>query len=161
MTGNTVFNNPIESAIRSLVLLVEAYPRTLDLQQLVYLDYLLVHSDDAGGPASLHPATPQRYGEIAVRRNLIEQGLNLLLVRGLVARNPTKEGFAYAALDGAGGIIASLATPYSQQLRERGRWVTTTFADRNAEWLNGFLKEQFGRWSTEFALTSPGWEEGE
>ena len=74
MTGSTVFNNPVESALRTLVLLVEAYPATLDLQKLVYLDYLLVHSADAGGPESLHPPTPQRQGEVAVRRDLIEQG---------------------------------------------------------------------------------------
>ena len=159
MTRNTVFNNPIESAVRSLVLLVEAYPQTLDLQKLVYLDYLLVHSNDAGGPASLHPPTPQREGEIVVRRNLIEEGLKLLLVRGLIARNPTKEGFEYAASDEAGSIIGSLSTPYSQQLCERGAWVTTTFADRDVAWLNAFFKEHLGRWGTEFALTSPGWED--
>ena len=159
MTGNTVFNNPIESAVRSLVLLVDTYPNTLDLQQIVYLDYLLVHSDDAGGPASLHPPTPQREGEIVVRRNLIEQGLNLLLVRGLIARNATSEGFDYAALDTAGSIVASLTTPYSQQLRERARWVTTTFAQRDVEWLTIFFKEHLGRWGSEFATSSPGWEE--
>jgi hypothetical protein len=159
MNSITVFNNPVESALRSLVLLVEAYPGTLDLQKLVYLDYLLVHSADAGGPDSLHPPTPQRDGEVAIRRELIEQGLHLLLVRGLAERQATTNGFEYAALDNAGSLIASLATPYSLQLRERGAWVIHNFANRNIDDLNAFFKERIGRWGEEFALTSPGWED--
>jgi hypothetical protein len=159
MNGTPVFNNPVESALRSLVLLAEAYPATLDLQKLVYLDYLLVHSADAGGPASLHPPTPQRDGEVAVRRELIEQGLHLLLVRGLAERRATTNGFDYAALDAAGTVIASLETEYSQQLRARAAWVATTFAQQDINALNAFFHEHIGRWGEEFTLTSPGWED--
>ena len=159
MNGTTVFNNPVESALRSLVLLVEAYPAMLDLQKLVYLDYLLVHSADADGPESLHPPTPQREGEVSVRRDLIEQGLHLLLVRGLIQRRATSTGFEYAALENAGSMIASLETEYSKQLRMRSIWVTTNFASRDLDSLNSFFKERIGRWGEEFALTSPGWED--
>jgi hypothetical protein len=155
----SVFNNPVESALRSLVLLVETYPRTLDLQQLVYLDYLLVHSADAGGPTSLHPPTPQREGEVTVRRELIEQGLHLLLVRGLAERRNTTTGFEYIALDPAGALIASLDTEYSQQLRDRATWVTATFGNRTINEITTFFREHIGRWSQEFLLTAPGWED--
>jgi hypothetical protein len=156
---DTVFNNPVESALRSLVLLVEAYPATLDLQRLVYMDYLLVHSHDADGPPSLHPPTPQRDGEVAVRRGLIEQGLHLLLVRGLVERRAASTGFEYAARDTAGCIIASLETEYSQDLRSRAQWVTSTFPQPDMHRLNAFFKERIGHFGEEFALTAPGWED--
>jgi len=159
MNADTVFNNPVESALRSLVLLVEAYPATLDLQKLIYLDYLLVHSADADGPVSLHPPTPQRDGEVAVRRDLIEQGLHLLLVRGLIERRATTSGFEYAARDTAGSLIASLESEYSQQLLARAVWVTEAFAQRDIRSLNAFFSERIGRWGEEFALTSPGWED--
>ena len=158
MTG-PVFNNPVESALRSLVLLVEAYPTTLDLQKLVYLDYLLVHSADADGPESLHPPTPQRDGEIAVRRDLIERGLHLLLVRGLAERRATKNGFEYAALDAAGTVIASLETGYSQELRDRASWVAAHFGGRDTNALQQFFRERIGRWGQEFMLTAPAWED--
>jgi hypothetical protein len=90
---------------------------------------------------------------------LIEQGLHLLLVRGLIERRATNQGFEYAALDSAGGLIASLATPYSQQLRERASWVAERFATQEIESLNAFFKEHIGRWGEEFALTSPGWDD--
>jgi hypothetical protein len=159
MNTDTVFNNPVESALRSLVLLVEAYPTTLDLQRLVYLDYLLVHSADAQGPTSLHPPTPQRDGEIAVRRALIEQGLHLLLVRGLAERRATTNGFEYAARETAGTVIASLESPYSQDLLARAQWVTSNFAQRDLNSLSAFFNERIGRWGEEFALTAPGWED--
>lgn len=159
MSVATVFNNPVESALRSLVLLVEAYPATLDLQKLVYLDYLLVHSADADGPESLHPPTPQRDGEMAVRRDLIEQGLHLLLVRGLAERRATITGFEYAALDAAGSLIASLETEYSRLLLARAAWVADTFAQRDTKSLDAFFNEHIGRWGEEFTLTSPGGED--
>jgi hypothetical protein len=51
MNEDIVFNNPVESALRSLVLLVEVYPATLDLQRLVFLDYLLVCQSRSKTPA--------------------------------------------------------------------------------------------------------------
>jgi len=159
MSLASVFNNPVESALRSLVLLVESYPATLDLQKLVYLDYLLVHSADADGPQSLHPPTPQRDGEMAVRRDLIEQGLHLLLVRGLTERRPTNDGFEYTAAEAAGGLIASLETEYSRMLLARAVWVVENFSRRDIKALNAFFNERIGRWGQEFALISLGWED--
>ena len=158
MSGDKIFNNPVESALRSLVLLVEAYPATLDLQRLVYLDYLLVHSADADGPSSLHPATPQRDGEVAVRRGLIEQGLHLLLVRGLAVRRATQRGFEYAASEIAGSLITSLEADYSKELVARARWVTSAFAQYDLNSLGRFFSERIGRWDEEFALTFSEWE---
>src|SRR5437016_4881774 len=133
MSAPTVFNTPVESALRSLILLVESYPRPLDLQQIVYLDYLLVHSSDAGGPESLHPPTPRRAGELVIRRDLIERGIYLLRARGLVERVFTNQGIGYRASDLAGGVIASLTTSYSGLLRQRARWVAEEFGSRGAE----------------------------
>ena len=51
----TPFNSPLETGVRALTVLAELAPAALDLQRLVYFDYLVVHSADAGGPRSLHP----------------------------------------------------------------------------------------------------------
>ncbi len=57
---HTPFNSPLETGIRSLSILVAAYPASLDIQRLVEMDYLVVHSGDAGGPESLHVPLPRR-----------------------------------------------------------------------------------------------------
>ena len=73
------FNSPLETGIRSLEILVAAYPEAFDLERLVEMDYLVVHSEDADGPESLHAALPMRAGELLVRRGLIEKGILLMM----------------------------------------------------------------------------------
>ena len=106
MTVPSVLNSPIEVGLRALVLLVEACPQALDLQQLVTLDYFLVHSGDVdGGPDSLHAPSPLRSGEVTVRRELVSKGLNLYQLRGLVSEAPSATGFGYAAKPGAASFL--------------------------------------------------------
>ena len=59
----TPLNSPLEVGIRVLMLLAEAFPAGLDLNDLVLLDHGLLHSADLGGPESLHPPLPIRAGE--------------------------------------------------------------------------------------------------
>ena len=72
MTDIHPFNSAIECGLRSLIILEHAFPLEYDLQRLVFYDYLLVHSQDAGGPNSIHPATPHRSGEVLVKRKMLE-----------------------------------------------------------------------------------------
>ncbi len=64
----SLFNTPQETALRIGAVLCALAPEPVDPQRLIFLDYLLVHSEDAHGPPSLHPASPMRTGEILVRR---------------------------------------------------------------------------------------------
>ena len=51
MTQTTIiepFNSPLEAGLRSTAILEAAYPERYDLQRLVQLDYLVVHSADTG-----------------------------------------------------------------------------------------------------------------
>ena len=81
------FNSPLETGVRSLIILTAAFPHAQDLQHLVFFDYLTVHSGDVEGlesPESLHAPLPMRAGELTVRKGLIERGLFLMMSRGLV-----------------------------------------------------------------------------
>jgi len=160
MTGVRVFNGPIEVGLRSLVLLVGAYPHSLDLQRLVSMDYFLVHSGDVvGGPASLHPPSPLRAGEVAIRRGLIEEGLELYRSRGLVEKTMSKDGIQYLADDSSGAFLDALASPYVFDLRDRADWIFDNFGMLETEALAGVLKDSLGRWRAEFAvLTQEGFE---
>ena len=94
------YNTPIESGLRMLYLLVEAYPQLLNLQRLVYYDYLLVHSGDIpNGPQSLHPATPFRGAEWIVRRKKLSDGLDLMFSKDLISKTFNSTGILYCATD--------------------------------------------------------------
>jgi hypothetical protein len=148
-----LFNGPVEVGLRSLVLLVAVFPEGLDLQRLVTLDYLLIHSGDVrGGPQSLHPPSPLRAGEVAVRRGLIEDGLRLYRARGLVVKQLSPDGIRYTADDSAASFLDALSAPYVAALRDRADWVTRTVGQLDSAALGDVLSETTSRWRAEFAV---------
>lgn len=146
------FNSPLETGVRSLAILVAAFPAPFDLQRLVEMDYLVVHSGDADGPKSLHAPLPLRAGELLVRRGLIEKGLILMTSRGLVQRLHDDDGFSYVAGETAAPFIASLTTDYSRRLRERAEWAVSRFQDAPTEEIRRITHHLFQRWSSQFQL---------
>lgn len=146
----TPFNSPLETGVRSLAILHAAFPAAFDLQRLVEMDYLVVHSGDAGGPASLHAPLPLRAGELLVRRGLIEKGLILMMSRDLVRRLPAQDGFAYIAGEIAAPFIASMRDEYSLNLKERAIWAVQRFADMPTDEIRGYTHQFFARWASQF-----------
>jgi ABC-three component (ABC-3C) system Middle Component 2 len=144
------FNTPFEAGLRAVCVLVESYPRALDLPILVNLDYLVVHSGDVGGPPSLHAPVPLRSGEMLVRRGLIERGLLLMVSRRLIERAPHVGGVFYRATDLAGPFVSNFATPYNRQLHERAEWAVAEFADIESGELSHRLSALFEPWKTQF-----------
>jgi hypothetical protein len=150
-------NGPVEVGLRVLILLVEAYPVGLDLQQLVAMDYILVHTGDVeAGPESIHPPSPLRAGEVAVRRGLVKDGLKLFRSRKLLDETYTEAGIYYVAGDSAGSFLDSLTTTYTALLRERAEWTYRRFGGLAAAELAAELDGSLGRWQTEFAVLAPG-----
>lgn len=151
------FNSPLETGIRSLAILVAAFPVAFDLQRLVEMDYLVVHSGDADGPDSLHAPLPLRAGELLVRRGLIEKGLILMMSRGLVQRIPADDGFSYIAGENAAPFVASLTANYSRQLKERAEWAVSKFQHIETEDIRRITHRLFRQWSSQFqTINLPG-----
>jgi hypothetical protein len=144
------FNSPLETGIRALSILEAAHPVSCDLHRLVELDYLVVHSGDAGGPESLHAPLPMRAGELLVRREIIERGLLLMASRGLVERVVSPDGFLYRAGEAAGPYMAALRAPYSINLRERARWAVEAFGHLSNDAIRSITQRFFEKWTSEF-----------
>ena len=144
------FNSALETGVRALAILTAAYPNGHDLHRLVQYDYLTVHSADADGPPSLHPALPLRSNELLVRRHLVERGLLLMMSAGLVGRQVGKDGFQYTAEEAAGAFLANLKSDYLGGVKERADWVVETFDDITNDELVGVTKKLFEAWTVEF-----------
>ena len=156
-THRSPFNTPLETGIRSLAVLVAAYPEPFDLERLVEMDYLVVHSGDADGPDSLHAPLPMRAGELLVRRGLIEKGLLLLMSRNLVQRITAKKGFNYLAGEAGAPFLVSLTASYSQKLKERAIWAVDRFADVPTADVRRITHRLFESWSSQFqTIDTPG-----
>lgn len=144
------FNSPLEAGIRAVSILGAAYPQTYDLQRLVALDYLLVHTGDINGPANLHPPTPMHSAELLVRRKLVEQSLLLMMTRDLVEREVTTEGIKYGAGENASTFLSSVSSSYLVALKDRAAWLVGTVGDLTDEQFKGMMRRFFDRWVEEF-----------
>ncbi|MGU3420839.1 ABC-three component system middle component 2 [Methylobacterium sp. D54C] len=148
--GTELFNSPLETGVRSVVILNSAFPRAFDLKELTWLDHLVVHTGDISGPRSLHPTVPHRDGELLVRRALVEQGLMLMRSLHLIEAKYGEAGIVYAALDQAAPFVKLIRTEYGKTLKSRATWLVAYLEERGGEHLHEVITEKIGRWSVEF-----------
>ncbi len=127
------------------------YPQTYDLQRLVALDYLLVHTGDIEGPDNLHPPTPMHSAELLVRRKLVEQSLLLMMTRDLVEREVTSEGNQVRRRRECCDVpVISIFQLFAGSLPERAVWLVETVGDLTDEQFKGMMRRFFDKWVEEF-----------
>ncbi len=143
--------------MRAVSILGAAYPRTYDLQRIVALDYLLVHTGDVDGPANLHPPTPMHSAELLVRRKLVEQSLLLMMTRDLVVREVTSDGIKYGAGENASTFLTSVSSSYLQALKDRAIWLVNVFGDLSDDAFKGIMHRFFDKWVEEFQEIEKSW----
>jgi hypothetical protein len=144
------FNGPLEAGLRAIVILGAAFPRSFDLQRLIALDYLLVHTGDINGPASLHPPARLQSAELLVRRKVVEQALLLMMTRDLVVRDISLDGIRYRAGESAAPFLASLQADYLLSLKERAAWLVSVFASCSDAEFRSVMRGFFDHWIEEF-----------
>ena len=113
-------NSPLEVGIRVLMVLQEAFPERLDLNQLVLLDHSVLHSADLGGPESLHPPVPVRASELGVKRQSIEAGLEVMIRAHLAHVGVGDRGIEFWAGEAADGFTSRSRPSTVSAQRSRG-----------------------------------------
>lgn len=147
------FNNSVESGLRILTILNEAFPKSFDLQNLVYLDYLTIHSADFDKTTqSLHPAVPYRSGEIMVRSSIIEKGINLFIAKNLIEKLFNSNGIEYKATENAMPFLESLEETYSINLQEKASWAIGKFLKYSKQDLKKLMTPKLSEIDNEFNI---------
>ncbi|MFJ4680286.1 ABC-three component system middle component 2 [Kitasatospora sp. NPDC088783] len=123
-----VLNGPVEVGMRALALLAEAHPEALDLAALVVLDHAVLHSGRFGGPPSLLPELPAQPGELGRKRELLHEGLTVLMRAGLASIDATAEGLVYRATARGSSFLRIFEAPYVGRLCERATWAVERLA---------------------------------
>jgi hypothetical protein len=145
-----LFNSPLETGLRALVVLDAFFPRPCTLSELTWFDHLVVHTADVEGPESLHPDLPSRGGELLVRRRLVNEGINLLLKADLITLVDGTDGVRYVAGDEAPSFIELMEVPYIIRLRSSAQWLADTFGSLPEDDLRTIVHQRLGRWTVEF-----------
>ncbi len=150
-----VLNSPVEVGLRALFVLAEAYPETLDIGSLVLLDHGILNSADLGGPESLHPPLPARVGELGMKRQLVEDGLQILVRSELAELTIDARGFQFRASEEAHGFTTLLQTPYARGLRERAKWIVELLLPADEASIRHQMGSVLGNWNEEFHPVTP------
>jgi hypothetical protein len=136
--------------LRSVILLTACYPDSLGLNRLVVFDHLVVHTEDVGGPQSMHPKDRSRAAEILVRRGLVNSGLALMQTRGLVERLVTPLGFRYRAGEESGSFVDMLSSDYMIALQDRAEWLIKAIHPMSDDDLAKLVQSRMDVWEPEF-----------
>lgn len=118
-----LFNTPLEAGVRAVIVLEAFAPEAFDLRTLSLLDYHVVHTEDVGGPSSVHPALEARAGEFIVRRSLVESGVAMMVRSGIVERSATSDGIIYRAAPTAAPMLDLMVSEYNLRLHASARWL--------------------------------------
>lgn len=145
-----LFNSPLETGMRAVVVLDAVFPRTFDVGHLTWCDHLVVHSADIGGPESLHPDIPQRTGELLVRRRLVEGGVNLMRRLHMIDAEVGETGIRFRASEESSAFVETLRSEYATQLRQRAAWLAKYLQVHSDEQLAALISDKIGRWAVEF-----------
>jgi len=149
---NFVFNSPLEIALR-LLFVLNRTSRSLDLQRLIYYNYLLVHSADIpNSPKSIHADLPRRSCEMLVNRTVVKKGLTLLLMKDLIGVEYSSNGIQYRRNNNTKSFTQYFESIYSRQLKERADWLCSNFDDLNDKQLTELIEANIGKWGSEFSV---------
>ncbi|WP_107952024.1 ABC-three component system middle component 2 [Sphingomonas faeni] len=154
-----LFNSPLETGIRALILLDAIYPRSCDLMEMTWFDHLVVHTADLEGlggqhaPSSLHPALPGRDGELFVRRRLVEQSLRLMQEVHLIDVSSEEDGVFFIASEDAPSFLDMLQAPYTLELKQRAGWLAEHVRELPSKEFASLVEAKVGRWTAEFGLS--------
>lgn len=143
-------NSPLEVGLRVLMLLTEAFPAHLDINRLVLLDHGLLHSADLNGPESLHPPLPIRAGELGVKRQHIEDGLQVMIRAGLAEMSAENSGIEFRASEAAESFLRLLETDYAHALHDRAQWVVDELGTIDDDHLRDRMRDVSSHWPEEF-----------
>ncbi|MCG7317902.1 ABC-three component system middle component 2 [Brevibacillus laterosporus] len=152
-TDSSSINSSFEIGLRALTILAVASPVSLDLQRLIYYDYLVIHTKDVGAvdsPPSLHPDTPHRSGGIIVRRKAMQKGLELMYSKSLINIIFDEKGISYSASELTKPFLDLFESTYSKKLQNNALWVVGYFSGYSEEEMKFFIERNIDNWGGEF-----------
>ncbi|WP_397310894.1 ABC-three component system middle component 2 [Parachryseolinea silvisoli] len=150
ITKPRLYNTAMEVGLRSLVILNKS-KKSLDVERLMYYDFIALNTKDFQGPPSLHAPISNRGIQIYSRRELIKKGLTFLLSKQLIEFRNDSSGFTYSISDAGTYFLKYFASKYFTDLTERVSWTMSTFGDMSTQEISRTLNTSLLTWGGEFA----------
>jgi hypothetical protein len=146
-----IFNSPIEIGLRTLVLLSNKSCINYDIDRLVIFDYFILHANDLdSGQTNLHPSLPHRSSEILIRRKLIQEGLEILVSKGLIEIIYCEDGLFYKSNEMTHLFVNLLESNYYRRLQSQCMWIIDKFGEIETKELKNLVNNKIQLWGGEF-----------
>jgi len=123
----SIFNSKVELATRASFILNFFYDRSLDLDRLVFFDYVLLYAKEFGGPSNIHTDLPNKIAEIIRRRELLPDALKLFISKGLISIEANSGGVFFKASENTSQYIGCLKSEYFKKLWANLFWLEKNF----------------------------------
>jgi len=145
-----IFNSPEEVGMRVLFIL-NVCGKRMSSQRIMYYDYFALHFNDIDDAyESLHPGNPNHSSEIAVRRVAVNNGLNLMISKGLINIKYSKTGIYYQKNQLTTSFAALFQNGYVDQLKKYIETVDETFSSYSDKQIYKYIDKNIGSWAGEF-----------
>ncbi|MET1249168.1 ABC-three component system middle component 2 [Sporolactobacillus sp. STCC-11] len=150
-----VYNTPLEIGLRVLIILNELTEETIDLNRLVIYDYFINHSSDFDKTSkSLRPSIPQRFGELILKRKVIQEGIYLMYSRELLDIHYTLNGIYFKSNQLTKEFLKYFDSTYALELSRISKIVIGNFKNYSDDELNLYVNNNLSKWGTEFTKES-------
>ncbi|PFV28044.1 MULTISPECIES: ABC-three component system middle component 2 [Bacillus cereus group] len=145
------FNTPFELGLRALTILSAISPSSLDVQRLLFYDYLIIYSSDIkNGPPSIHPHTPHRSGGLIIRRKILQEGLNIMYSKSLLDIVYDHNGITYKSSELTLPFLKLINSNYLTRLQVNTKWITEQFSAYSNDELKNYIDSNLVKWGGEF-----------
>lgn len=145
-----IFNTPEEVGLRILFVLSICNKR-MSSQRIMYYDYFILHLNDIDNMYdSLHPDNPNHSSEIAVKRDIINIGLKLMISKGLLDIKYTKTGIFYRKTSITDSFLEMFENGYVEKLKQNINIVNERFNNFSDSQIYRYIDKNIGSWSGEF-----------
>lgn len=150
MSKMQIYNSPEEVGVRILFIL-DICKKRMSKQRIMYYDYFSLHLNDLDqSQTSLHPDNPKHSSEIAIKRELINGGLELMIAKGLLTVKYSKTGIYYCANTLTHSFLMLFQNTYVDELKKSIAMVDEMLNRFSDEQIYGFINRNIGKWAGEF-----------
>lgn len=149
-TSVRIYNTPVEIGIRSLIILGSGGDRQMDIEKIMYLDYLCLNTSDVNGPTSLHAPIPNRGVQVFSKKDLIQKGLSIMISKELINLVIEQKGFFYQISEAGKLFLGLFHTKYFNDLSARTKWVLESWGDLRTDEIKLYIDNNIQKWGGDF-----------
>lgn len=144
-------NTPLEFGLRALIMLSKLSNNGTDIERLLVYDYILTNSGEFNSKLpSIHAETPYKYSKLLVKRDILKEGINILIRYGLITLDYSEEGIIYKKNKYTQKFLDNIDSIYKDRLEVVAEWISSDVHCKEVSEIEYDLKARIKKYGIEF-----------